>query len=216
MRTLSLLLGVVGASLRDLYDEMLVLVLVNLLWFILSLPVITLPPALMGMIYVTNRVARGESIRAGMFLDGFRRYFLAGWLFALTNLVAGGFIVFSIQFYGRFEGTLTSMVRLLWLYILVAWILVQLYALPLLVEQKEPRVSLALRNGTLLVARNPVFAILLALVVALEVSLCVALAVPVALLVAAMVGLLLNRAVLALLGKRLPGGPAPDTVGDAG
>jgi uncharacterized membrane protein YesL len=202
---------VVIASLRDLYGEMLVLVVANLLWFGLSLLVIPIPPALMGMMYLANRVAHGQAVRVGLFFDGFRRYFTRSWQVALLNLVAGIIVWVNIWFYDRFDAWPAQVLQLLWVYALVVWTLIQLYVLPLLLEQREPRVLLALRNAALLVVTDPVFTLLLAIVLVLEVGLCVALAAPVALLMTAMAALLLNRAVLALLAKHRPvGGGASD------
>jgi uncharacterized membrane protein YesL len=211
-----LLVSVITASVRDLYDEMLLLVVANILWSGLSLLVIPLPPALMGMMYLANRLVHGQSVGVRVFFEGFKRYFVKSWQVALLNLVVAIIFGVNIQFYNRFDTLAAQALRILWSYLLVVWVLVQLYVLPVLLEQEEPRVLLALRNATLLAVTNPVFTLLLAVVLVLVSGLCVVLGAPVVLLLAAIVAVVLNRAVLALLAKHRPAGSGGPNVRDTG
>lgn len=90
--------------LRDLWD----LLILNWLWFLCSLPVLTIGPATCALLAVTLKLARGEPVYAAKdFFRGFRDNFKSGLAMGLLSLallvVAGGDLFFALQQEGFFR-----------------------------------------------------------------------------------------------------------------
>ena len=84
--------------LRNLWD----LMVLNWLWMLCSLPVVTMGPATCAMLSVTLKIARGEPVyTAKEFFQGFRENFrpalVTGLLAAVMLVVSAGDIRFSMQ-----------------------------------------------------------------------------------------------------------------------
>jgi len=188
------------AALKDYYDEMFRLVGANLLW-VLSIPlVITLPPATAGMFYLTNQVAHHKSVELGMFFEGFKKYFLKSWLLTLLNAAALLIFYTNFTFYGaRVAGQWGSILQGLFVGLAVMWCLIQLYVFPMLFEQEEPRLLLALRNAALMAFASPIATLVLGVLLVATALLSFALALPFAVALMAVVCLAANEAVLTLL-----------------
>ena len=184
-------------TLSDLWDEMYLLVLVNVLWVALNVLLVTGPPATAGLFVLTHRLAHGESVGLRDFFEGFRRYFWRSWPWAI---VAGaGFFILGGD--AVLAGTLSSasyviFIQGFFLMLLFLWAFVLLYAFPLILEQEQPSLRLALRNALVMFATNQGFSITLfalALLVALLSSLLVA---PWGIITVVLLALLGNHAVL--------------------
>ena len=193
--------AVLAASIRDFYDEMLVMVAANLVWFFLSILVLPFPPLTFGVFYMTNQVAHGRIPRVGMVFEGARRYLLKSWQVAIATLVIVGLLWVNIVFYGRFNTMPARIVQLVWFYVLLFWLLSQLYVLPLLLEMESPRLLLAYRNAALLVLANPGFTLLMALTMLSILGISVALGLPIAALTMSALALLSNRGLLAVIAR---------------
>ncbi len=161
-------------SVRDFWDELFILVLMNLLTMILLLPVVTFPPALAGLWSVGNLIAQGKGIAWSDYFQGFKRYFGRSWLFAVLNILVLGLIFINVNFYVPdvvpidMSLTVSMAIRTFFIFLGILWILYQMYPMAMLLEQEEQRVFLALRNAGVLLLANPgftlVFGILLAVV----------------------------------------------------
>jgi uncharacterized membrane protein YesL len=154
-------------ALVDAYYDAIPLVTTNLLWFVLTLPLITAPPAAAGLYYVTNRLAHRRSASWRTFFEGFRSAFWLGWRWALTNLLALAVLGGSYWLYGRIGAGWSGWVQGLLLGLAVLWGLLQTYTFPLLLEQDDRRMLTALRNSVVLFVKYPVTSLGLALLVAL-------------------------------------------------
>ena len=184
-------------TLSDLWDEMYLLVVVNVLWVALNVLLVTGPPATAGLFVLTHRLACGEAAGLRDFFEGFRRYFWRSWLWAI---VAGaGFFILGGD--AVLLGSLSSaayviVIQGFFLTLLFLWAFVLLYAFPLILEQERPSLRLALRNALVMFASNRSFSItlfVLALLVALLSSLLVA---PWGIITVVFLALLGNHAVL--------------------
>ncbi len=184
-------------TLSDLWDEMYVLVMVNVLWVALNVLLVTGPPATAGLFVLTHRLARGEAVGLRDFFEGFRRYFWRSWLWAI---VAGaGFFILggdAVLIGGLSSAAYVIVIQGFFLTLLFLWAFVLLYAFPLILEQERPSLRLALRNALVMFASNRSFSItlfVLALLVALLSSLLVA---PWGIITVVFLALLGNHAVL--------------------
>ncbi len=213
------------AACKDYYEEMFTLVGANLVWVLamaavlglgylvsrLALPpflsvavpvllvLLVVPPANAGMFYLTNQIAHHKSIEFRMLFDGARMFAVQSWLLALLNVAVALIIFVNLQFYGSFQGQWPVVVRGLFVGLAALWVLIQFYVLPMLMEQQEPRLRMALRNAAFLAFASPITTLLLAVLIVLVCALSVGLTLPFAVAMMAIVGLMCNEAVLRLL-----------------
>jgi len=188
------------AALKDYYEEMFRLAGANLLWLVLAIPVVTLPPATAGMFYLANQVAHHKSVELGMFFEGLKKYFVKSWLWALLNVAALVILYTNVVFYGeKVGGQWGSIAQGLFVGLGVMWCLIQLYVFPMLLEQEQPRLLLALRNAALMAFASPIVTLVLGLLLVATAVLSLVLALPFAVALMAVVALAANEAVLTLL-----------------
>ena len=147
-------LRVIAWALSDWWDDWINMTLIGLLWLLCWATIVLGPPATFGLYYVTNQLAHGRSLGLRGLVEGGKRYFVKSWLWMLLNLVAAAVSVVNTWFYGQFDADWAVIVRAFPLFLGLTWLVVQFYALPYLMEQKEESLKLALRNGlfTLLAA----------------------------------------------------------------
>jgi hypothetical protein len=153
---------VIGRALRDWWDDWVNMAIINLLLAFCWLTIILGPPATFGMYYVTNCLAHGQSVGPRGLLEGGRRYFMTSWRWALLNLALGVITGVSYLFYGSLAAAWAEFVQGGFIVLLAAWLIVQFYALPYLMEQETQRIGLALRNGLFTALAAPGYTLLIA------------------------------------------------------
>jgi hypothetical protein len=131
------------------------LILLNLIWFLVSLPIITAVPALGALFYATNQMVHTGTGNWRHFVEGFRRYFWLSWRWGLINVVVLAFFFFTLSFYGHVESPWAAGIRLLVIGLIVAWGALQLFTFSLLLEQADQRFVVALRNSGVIFLRWP-------------------------------------------------------------
>jgi uncharacterized membrane protein YesL len=192
-------------ALKDSWDELFLLLLMNIVTVLLVIPVVTFPPALAGLWSAANLVAQGRSVHWSDYFEGFRRYFWKAWGLALLNALVVVIVLANLRFYtpgsAPFEisATLSLWVRALFLGIAFLWLIVQMYPMALLLEQKDQRLRLALRNAAVLVVANPGFTIMLTLLLLIVAVLSAAFPALWILITLALFAVVCNKAVLHLL-----------------
>ena len=200
MRATSASIDVITQTFVGWWDEWVNLWVLNLAWVLCWLTIVLGPPATLGLYYVTNRLAHGESLGLSGFLDGGRRYFFLSWLWMLINLVVAIVISANFWFYASFESIWMDFLQAFFVILGIIWLIVQFYALPYLMEQESKHLGIALRNGLYTALAAPGFTLVVAGVGALIVGLSVVLVFPLFLGVPCLVILLGNRAVIERLG----------------
>lgn len=138
------------------YDHVGTLVLLNLLWVLCSLPLITVPASTAGLFYVTSRMASYQEASIRDFFLGFRRYHGRG--LRLGGLYVFAFVVLfvNMRFYGRLMGSFQWIGTVLgggmiWGMVFIG--LTGVYAFPLLVQTDDP-VRTIIKKSILLVLDN--------------------------------------------------------------
>ncbi len=211
-------LRVVQYSLRDLWDEFVWLVLLNVLWsltlvlplvpffvlddtplgsmliygFLLALP---LPLVSGALCYVANQVSRGRPANWGIFVLGLRRYWAKSLAVAGINLVVLILIAANLQFYGVIlQGAWTAFAFSAWVVVGAYWLLVQVFWFPMVLAQAEEKVLLALRNALAMVVLTPGFSLVLGVLLAILGALSVLLSVPLVVFAASLFFLVFNHA----------------------
>lgn len=150
-------------TIRYSYGELLVS---NIYWVLLMLPIITIPPAFAGLYYATLQLAHDEPVTRQTFFEGFKKYFRASYGWFLSNVIVMGLLLFNIDLSIRFPqiAWLQFLSGVYWV-ILASWMLLQIYTFPLLIQQEKPRLALALRNSAILWFKHSIFSLLLSVVI---------------------------------------------------
>jgi uncharacterized membrane protein YesL len=118
-----------------------------------------------------------------------------GLVFVIVSLT----LLVNLYFYGRYAGLTFRLLQIVFVYFLAIWFLMQLYIFPLLLEQEERSLRLAMRNAVILVLRHPDFSLVMGLMSLLWIGISAALTLPAIILLGSVLTLLGNRAVRALL-----------------
>ncbi|HEY9076830.1 MAG TPA: hypothetical protein VIO61_09860 [Anaerolineaceae bacterium] len=142
-------------SLVFVYDDILTVILFNILWFFVSLGILTAPPAMAGLYYATNQIAHRESVDWKTLFYGFKKYFWASWRWSILNLLVIGVLISNIIFYRNLNQSWGFLVQSLFLGLSVIWLSIQMFMYPLLIEQEKPDVRTALRNCLILYSKKP-------------------------------------------------------------
>jgi uncharacterized membrane protein YesL len=151
----------VSTAARLFWRRIGLLVLANLLWLALSLPIITWPAATAGLFTLVRRVVAEEldgapyEARIGDFWEGFKAHGVRGSLLTLLDLAGLSVIVVALNFYGR-----NAAEPLRWLIgpiVLVAlvWLSAQLYVFPLLLQRLAYRPWEIMREALLIALAYP-------------------------------------------------------------
>lgn len=143
---------------------------------------VALPPITMGVYYVTNRLAHDYVGKFSHIFEGARLYARPAWLLAVVNLIIVAILWSNYQFYAPSEdgprivgvggaelmidpnSTLAVVARSILFSIALVWIYSQLYALPMLMEQKVPSIWFAMRNSLFLAFGSPALTITLSVI----------------------------------------------------
>jgi uncharacterized membrane protein YesL len=142
-------------TLINLYYDLVPLVSLNIIWFLLTLPIVTAFPAAAGLYYATNQLAHQKGAGWKTFFDGFRIHFWLSWRWGLLNVIIILVAVSNIKFYGQLEAEWSMWLRGVIIGLSILWGIIQLYTFPFLLEQEKQRLSMALRNSMVLLATRP-------------------------------------------------------------
>jgi uncharacterized membrane protein YesL len=142
-------------ALVNAYDAGWELVQINLLWFVLSLPIITLPATMAGMAYYMHEVAHNESVSWKDFFVGMKKYFWPSMRFLLLNLVIFFLMLFYRNYFEAWNVPATPYVVGLIYGLGILWLLLMPFVFPLMLEQKKPGLRDGLRNSLVVYLRWP-------------------------------------------------------------
>ncbi len=190
-------------SLKDAWDDLFGLALVNAAWLFSSLTVILFPISTAGMYYITNRVSHGKAIHFSDFWDGVKKYWWRSWLWFLGTTLGTLLAWISLSFYTNLvgEGLLMIAIGGFWLSLMVVWLGMQIYFWPLMVEQSQPNILQAWRNAFVLTIQQPLYTLLIALFIVALVLLSLLFPISLVLVCMSVIGILGNNATVRLLVK---------------
>jgi uncharacterized membrane protein YesL len=143
------------------YDHLGLLVLANLLWLALCLPVVTAPPATAGLFHLTRLLNRGEPAGLRDLLRGFRKHLAPSLKLGFLDLTAVLLLWINVDFYGHLRGVaaLPGMIlaaALIWAG--TFYILMHAHLMPLMVGGEHSMRQL-LRKSALLTLDNLAFTV---------------------------------------------------------
>jgi hypothetical protein len=157
-------LQVAAAALRDWWHDWVNQCVLNLAWVLAWLTIILGPPATLGLVYVNERLAHGDSLGLRGLVEGGQRYFFISWLWMVINLLALATIAVNYVFYASFTSAWFDLLQAFFLLLALAWLLVQFYALPYLVVQESKNIFLAMRNALFTALAAPGFSLVLGVI----------------------------------------------------
>jgi uncharacterized membrane protein YesL len=216
-------LRVLGATLRDLFDEFLLLILGNMIWMVLVgvpiwfsvvlaaagapvpgalvglLTILPAGPATAGMYVIAQRVSEGRATKPADVWSGIRTYTRSFWV--VLGIWITGFMLFSfnIGYYGGMPNIFGSAMLGLWLYCLILWCGLLIYALPLVILQAQPGLRQIARTSAVMAFGHPVFTLATLVCMGLVLGLSIFLVAPIVLFGAAWLILWSFRATHAVL-----------------
>jgi hypothetical protein len=182
---------VLWLSLKDIFDELFTLIAVNLIWVVLSVPlvlvavflisagstllgvivallaVLPLAPANAGLYTIAQRVSEGRVIAWRLFFEGFREYLRLSWQVYGLWAIGLMLIVGNFSFYAAIGSGFGAFVRILLLYLLLVWFSLLIYIGPLMVLQTDKRLRVIARNALVMVFGRPIFTLVTLLLMAL-------------------------------------------------
>ncbi|MBW7881693.1 MAG: hypothetical protein H3C34_03490 [Caldilineaceae bacterium] len=203
---------IMGRTLKGVYDELFLIVMLSVVWWIGTMLVVTAPMTWVGLNHVANRMANYKRVDFGFFWEGARKHLGRGVVLWLLVLIAPPIMLFSITFYLQQGGWLVVLgVVMFWITLL--FFLAAQYFYPLFWQQTEPSTTLVLRNAFLLSFRHPLYSILMLIFQVVLVALSIALVVPVILLLPGMLALSHNYALVGLLQEMNLAPPPPEISG---
>jgi uncharacterized membrane protein YesL len=142
-------------ALVNAYDAGWELLQINLLWFVLSIPIITLPATMAGLAYYMHEIAHNESVSWKDFFVGMRKYFWPSMRFLLLNLVIIFLLLFYRIYFSSLNNNLTPIIIGLIYGIGIIWLLLMPFVFPLMLEQKKPGLRNGLRNSLVMYIKWP-------------------------------------------------------------
>jgi uncharacterized membrane protein YesL len=167
---------------------------------LLALLLVTGPnPISAGIHLWANHLVKEERVEFGLFWQGLREYWRPSLVLFLISAVGLMLLVANALFYLSSEIVPLKIFGIVWLYAIVLWLCMQLYLLPLLVEQDDKRIRLVLRNAFFLMMANVFPSLILFVVLTVLVVLSIALSLLIVLLTTVAVALISARALQLLL-----------------
>lgn len=177
-------IAVLWRALRDLFDELLLAISVNVIWAFLTLPLVfvaiaalisgepllasgallaaVLPaaPASVGLAAIALRISEGRVGHLRDYLAALRTYAVPAWQIGLIWVGGLLLLLLNFSFYIRIDGILGGVLIGLVLYLLIFWSLLLIYAIPLIVLQEQPDLRRIVRNTLVLLLSRPLFALI--------------------------------------------------------
>ncbi len=150
-------LKIVGRAIGHWYDEVFILMLFNLAWFVLQLPIITAPVATATMYVVAQKVVDKEYLELRPILFDLQRMFLPGLTWGFVNIVVIGVMVVNFIAYQDMFGTIWSVLRVAWGCIALTWVGANFFYWPFWLIQTDRRLVTTYRNSFIFLLKNPGF-----------------------------------------------------------
>jgi uncharacterized membrane protein YesL len=137
----------------------------NILWFVLTLPVVTAPAAWAALVWMQRQAIIQPSSTTEYFWEAFKLHFKRSLVVLGLSVVIVGINLTNLLVYATDSSLQGAVLRAIWVLVLAAWFTVQFYLWPLLYEMEKPDLWTAFRNAALMLLLNPGFTMGLWLVI---------------------------------------------------
>jgi uncharacterized membrane protein YesL len=169
-------------------------------------------PAAAGIHLWANRLVKEERVEFALFWEGLRTYLGRSIVLYLISGIGLFLLIANALFYLRSELTILRIFGIAWLYAILLFMSMQIYLMPLLIEQEDKRLRVVLRNGLFLAMGNILPSLVLLVICGGLVVVSLGLTLLIALLTGSVVALIAARALNLLLERYRPslGGETPN------
>lgn len=171
----------------DVYNWLLPLVTINILWFLLSLTVVLLPPATAALYEVAYQAKKGHGPGVQSFLAAVRHWLLWSWLWGVGCTFVGVIAAVALRFYSAQQSDVLLIITGAML-IFVGCI--QFYFWPYVMAQETPHLPRAIRNAAFTVLADPLLTLVYGGITLLLLVISVVLVAPMVLITPIMVAFL--------------------------
>lgn len=163
---------IITASLRDTWLDLWSALVCNITWLLACVLILPGPPVTLALYYYANQTVHGEAIYVADFFKAIPRFVKTGWRWGIVNLVVLAILGADIYLTRSSDPTNAGLFfRGIYFTLLAFWFLIQIFALPFMLEQEKPAVFQALRNSVVLIGRHPIFSLSLLLLLILTLGL---------------------------------------------
>lgn len=147
-------------SLRDTWLDLWTVLVCNIVWLISVLLIIPGPPVTLALFYYANQTVHEETVNISDFFKAIPRFWWTGWRWGILNLIVLTLLVGDVILTSYQSQTQPSIFFSgIYFTIIAFWLLLQTFTLSFLLEQEKPSVLLALRNGVVMIGKNPAFSL---------------------------------------------------------
>jgi hypothetical protein len=148
-------LKILWSGLVNAYDAAFSIVLSNIFFVLLCIPVVTIPLSFAGLFYTNYQLASGESTDWKTFFEGIKRYWWAGIRWTLiTAAVLFSLVFYFLMFFDRTEIWASALLGLD-LGVMAIWVIMMFLTFPMMLKQEKPGFLMALRNVLVFLMRWP-------------------------------------------------------------
>ena len=174
----------------------------NIFFVLMLLPIVTIPPAFGGLNYAASQLVINEPVNRQTFFEGFKKYFQSSFVWFFTNVIVVGILLFNIDLSIQSHQVLwLQYLRGIYWILLGVWMLLQIYTFPLMIQQEKPRFILALRNSAILWFKHSIFSLLLSVIISILVIISIYLFPLWFVISASLIAYIINLGVFYLLSK---------------
>lgn len=220
--------AIIWRAIVDVYGELFPMVGMNLLWLIISIPIVAVltlvlvlfrvqaelafpiamlfamlapSPASVGIHLYANQLAKEERVEFDLFWTGLKTLGVRSLVLLAICAVATVLLGINLAFYLGSSVRVLQYLAILWFYAMLLWFSMMLYMNPLLVEQNTKSYKLIVRNAFVLALDNIIPSLLLLIILVVLSALSIGITLLVALVTGSLVADAQTRAVMAYLEK---------------
>ena len=168
MKNFRLVLSLFGRALAAIWQDLWTSLVVDALWLLSNTLIIPGPPATLALTAYCNGIAAGEPLDHLDYWRYFKKSWGIGWKWGAFNLLVMAFLVGDFYITSQAQD-FPGRKFLLGVYLAlgIIWLVLQLFALPFLYEQKDTNLRQAWGNSQVLLAGNPGLMLILLTLLAL-------------------------------------------------
>jgi len=139
----------------DVYNWLVPLTAINILWFLMSMTVVLFPPATAGLFHVAYRVTRSEGPTIREYFAGIRQWFWISWIWGLLVGAFLGVAALALIFYSASATPIGTFLFAITAILVAFFLLTQAFFFPYLMLQEKPVIRVALRNALFTILADP-------------------------------------------------------------
>ncbi len=168
MNNFRAVLSLFGRAIAVIWQDLWTTLVVDALWLLSNILIIPGPPAMLALTAYCNGTAAGEPLDHLDYWRYFKKSWGVGWKWGAFNLLVLAFLTGDFYITSQAQDFPGRKLLLgIYLALGIIWLVLQLFALPFLYEQKTMHLRQAWRNSQVMLAGNPAFMLILLLGLAL-------------------------------------------------